>query len=136
MTLFLIVDFLQEEVKRAIDFLCAHLPETVADMCIDFVEEYGDEIFKLITGQIAPKAVCIQLGVCLPEDAPTQKLLGHKFEHSSNVDLNMPSKCEICEVVVEYLDKLLQDDTIESSIDHVIEKACTVIPHGAKDRVI
>lgn len=114
-------------------------------MCIDFVEQYGDEIFKLITGQIAPKAVCIQLGICIPDETTQKllghpfeepkKLLGHKFEHASNVDLSMPSKCEICETVVEYLDKLLQDDTIEESIDHVIEKACVVIPHGARDRV-
>lgn len=103
-------------------------------MCIDFVEQYGDELFELLTSEIAPKAVCTQLALCTPLDK-SPKLLGHKNEKES-VELSLPSKCEICEIVVEYLDKLLSDDTIEESIDHIIEKACTIIPRGAQDRVL
>ena len=130
--------------KRAVDFVCAHLPETVADMCIDFVEQYGDNIFQMLISEVAPKAVCTQLGLCLPFDsvdhdvvpAPAGRLLGHKNEHLDEKDLvGMPGKCEICETVVEYLDKLLMDDTIEESIDHMVERACVVIPHGVRDKV-
>lgn len=138
---------LQEEVKRAVDFVCAHLPTTVADMCIDFVEQYGDEIIQLLLSEVAPKAICSQLGLCGPFDsvsvdqapavpAVRKNLLGHMNEHVTEVSqLGMPNKCEICEVVVEYLDKLLEDDTIEESIDHIIERACVVIPHGVRDKV-
>lgn len=103
-------------------------------MCIDFVEQYGDEIFELLTSQIAPKAVCTQLGLCTPLDK-SPRLLGHRNEQKP-LEFKLPSKCEICETVVEYLDKLLADDTIEESIDRIIEKACVVIPRGAQDRVI
>lgn len=104
-------------------------------MCIDFVEQYGDDIFDLLTSEIAPKAVCTQLGLCSPlEKKP--KLLGHQDEQEKSVALTLPSKCEICEIVIEYLDKLLADDTIEESIDHIIERACVVIPRGAQDKVI
>ena len=116
--------------------MCAHLPSTVADMCIDFVEQYGDDIFDLLTSEIAPKAVCTQMGLCMPLDK-TQKLLGHLNEQQDkSLALTLPSKCEICEIVIEYLDKLLADDTIEESIDRIIEKACVVIPRGAQDKVI
>ena len=131
--------------KRTIDFLCAHLPDTVGDMCIDFVEQYGDEIFELVMSQVAPKAICSQLGLCLPvssrkfghkgehaAELSTSHLLGRKNEHNLEMSWN---KCDICETVVEYLDKLLMDDTIEESIDHIIERACVVVPHGVKDKV-
>lgn len=117
-------------------------------MCIDFVEQYGDEIFEMLTSEIAPKAVCLQMGLCTPVDK-SPKLLGHKNEHESpkllghrneheqnSLQMKLPSKCEICEIVIEYLDKLLEDDTIEESIDHIIEKACVVIPRGAQDKVL
>lgn len=128
----------QEEITRVIQFLCAHLPSTVADMCIDFVEQYGDELFELLTSEIAPKAVCTQMGLCWGDDK-SHKLLGHKNEKETALEVTgwkLPSKCEICEIVIEYLDKLLADDTIEASIDHIIEKACTVVPRGAQDKVI
>ena len=131
--------------KRTIDFLCAHLPDTVGDMCIDFVEQYGDEIFELVMSQVAPKAICSQLGLCLPvssrkfghkgehaAELSISHLLGRKNEHNLEMSWN---KCDICETVVEYLDKLLMDDTIEESIDHIIERACVVVPHGVKDKV-
>lgn len=117
--------------------MCAHLPSTVADMCIDFVEQYGDELFELLTSEIAPKAVCTQMGLCWGVDK-SHKLLGHKNEKETALEVTgwkLPSKCEICEIVIEYLDKLLSDDTIEASIDHIIEKACTVVPRGAQDKV-
>lgn len=107
-------------------------------MCIDFVEQYGNELFELLTSEIAPRAVCTQMGVCLPFGR-TPKLLGHMNEKETSVEVaawKLPSKCEICEIVIEYLDKLLADDTIEASIDHIIERACTIVPHGAKDKVI
>ncbi|KZS14611.1 Uncharacterized protein APZ42_019947 [Daphnia magna] len=132
----LLTNSTEEELTRAIQFLCAHLPATVADMCIDFVEQYGDELFDLLSSEIAPKVVCTQMGLCLPIDK-TPKLLGHKNEKETALEVTgwkLPSKCEICEIVIEYLDKLLADDTIEASIDHIIERACTIVPHGAKDK--
>jgi saposin len=132
----LLTNSTEEEITRAIQFLCAHLPSTVADMCIDFVEQYGDELFELLTSEIAPKAVCTQMGLCWGVDK-SHKLLGHKNEKETALEVTgwkLPSKCEICEIVIEYLDKLLSDDTIEASIDHIIEKACTVVPRGAQDK--
>lgn len=137
----LINNHTEENMKRTIDFLCAHLPDTVADMCIDFVEQYGDEIFQLVMSQVAPKAICSQLGLCSP--VSSRKLIGHKGEHSEethllgrkNEHLELSwNKCDICETVVEYLDKLLMDDTIEESIDHIIERACVIVPRGVKDK--
>jgi len=134
----LLTNSTEEQITRAIQFLCSHLPSTVADMCIDFVEQYGDELFELLSSEIAPEAVCTQMGLCLGDDK-SQKLLGHKNEKETALEVTnwkLPSKCEICEIVIEYLDKLLADDTIEASIDHIIENACTVVPLGAKDKCV
>jgi saposin len=131
----------EEEMKRMIDFLCAHLPSTVADMCIDFIEQNGDAIFNMLMDQVSPKAICTELGLCsetsLNEVLPQSSVLPVKKPEpigANNVELESWSKCEICEVVVEYLDKLLEDDTIEESLDHIIEKACKVVPSNSRDK--
>jgi len=120
----------EEQIKRTIDFVCGHLPDTVADMCIDFVEMYGDEIFDMLVQQLAPKMVCKQMGLCAAVQVrPEMKLLGNE---EARRELGLPSSCSICKVVIEYLDKLLEDETIEDSIDHIIEKACRFIPTNAQ----
>ncbi len=92
-------------------------------MCVDFVEEYGDEIFNQLVQEMAPKRVCAELGLCSAKVAPKAILVGGT------------GTCSICENVIEYLDKLLEDDAIEESIDHMVEKACKYIPAGARDTV-
>ena len=154
---------MQEQIKRTIDFLCSHLPSTVADMCIDFVETYGDEIFDMMVQQVSPKEVCTELGLCSAamdrkairtEAAQRRPLLGRRGEkpvtaesdrallgrrgEKPDTELGRPLMpvCEICTVVVEYLDKLLQDDQVEDSIDHIVEKACKIIPFNARQKVL
>ena len=102
-------------------------------MCIDFVEMYGDEIFDMLVQQLAPKTVCKQMGLCAAVQVrPEIKLLGNE---EARRELGLPSSCSICKVVIEYLDKLLEDETIEDSIDHIIEKACRFIPTNAQAKV-
>jgi saposin len=51
--------------KRAIQMACSYMPESVAEQCEDFVEEYGDEIIKLvIEAELDPKEVCTALTLC------------------------------------------------------------------------
>ena len=131
--------------KRMIDFLCAHLPSTVADMCIDFVEEHGDDIFDMLKEQMDPKAICTELGLCSANAVAEQAveagrkvksdLVDSKLEQSPNMELSKWDQCDICQVVLEYLDKLLEDDTIEESIDQIISKACKIVPANSREKV-
>ena len=53
-------------VERAVEFACAHLPGTLQEDCIGFIEEYGDSIMQLLTQELQPKEVCQQLKLCKP----------------------------------------------------------------------
>ena len=113
--------------------MCGHLPDTVADMCIDFVEQYGDEIFDMLVKEMAPKEVCSEIGLCA---AVHNKLKVLRQEELQMEHVGFPKSCTVCETIVEYLDKLLEDDTIEESIDQLVEKACKIIPSNAQAKVI
>jgi len=125
----LITNSTEEQVKRTIYFVCGHLPDTVADMCIDFVEQYGDEIFDMLVKEMAPKEVCSEMGLCA---AVSNKLKVLGQEELQMEHIGFPKTCTVCETIVEYLDKLLEDDTIEESIDQIVEKACKIIPSNAQ----
>ena len=52
-------------VERAVEMVCSYMPEAVSDRCVDFVQEYGDEVIRLIVDlEMNPKLVCAALTLC------------------------------------------------------------------------
>jgi len=126
----------EEQLKRMVDFLCAQLPSTVGDMCIDFIEEHGDQIFDMLVVKMNPKEICTELGLCKPKANAVPQLTAVEekpiVQHEVQIGATW-GPCETCKAVVEYLDKLLEDDTIEESLDQIIEKACVIVPTNSQE---
>lgn len=48
-----------------VDFVCAHLPSTLQNDCINFVDLYGESIIDILVNQeLDPKLVCQTLQLC------------------------------------------------------------------------
>lgn len=56
----------QNAIVEAVDFVCAHLPGTLQDDCLGFVEQYGDAIIKLLAHELDPEVVCQEIKLCKP----------------------------------------------------------------------
>ena len=61
--------------------LCAYMPESIADKCEDYVQQYGDEIIRLIMEmEMDPDEICAELGLCSTMQMPSSnKLYGKKI---------------------------------------------------------
>ena len=58
-------EIFQNEIVEVVDFVCAHLPSTLMNDCIDFVDLYGDSIIDILVDQdLDPKLVCQTLALC------------------------------------------------------------------------
>ena len=56
--------------------LCAYMPESIADKCEDYVQEYGDEIIRLIMEmEMDPDEICAELGLCSTMKTPSSNIL-------------------------------------------------------------
>ena len=45
--------------------VCAYMPSTVAERCEEFVDEYGDELIRIIVEtELDPKQFCAEMGAC------------------------------------------------------------------------
>ena len=57
--------------------VCSYMPESLADKCEDYVQEYGDEIIKLIVSmEMDPDQVCAALGLCSTLKASSPTMFG------------------------------------------------------------
>ena len=56
--------------------LCAYMPDSIADKCEDYVQQYGDEIIRLIMEmEMDPDEICAELGLCSTLQMPTSNIL-------------------------------------------------------------
>ena len=45
--------------------ICAYMPESIAEPCEKYVQQYGDEIIKdIVEMEMDPDQVCAQIGLC------------------------------------------------------------------------
>ena len=60
--------------------LCAYMPDSIADKCEDYVQQYGDEIIRLIMEmEMDPDEICAELGLCSTLQMPTSNILYGKI---------------------------------------------------------
>ena len=52
------------------------MPDSIADKCEDYVQQYGDEIIRLIMEmEMDPDEICAELGLCSTMQMPTSNIL-------------------------------------------------------------
>jgi hypothetical protein len=52
-------------VERGVEMICSYMPSSIGDKCIEFVQDYGDEIIDLIIKtEINPDQICASLALC------------------------------------------------------------------------
>ena len=64
--------------------LCAYMPESIANKCEDYVQQYGDEIIRLIMEmEMDPDEICAELGLCSTMQITSSNLLYGKKNTST-----------------------------------------------------
>jgi len=106
----------RKEIEDAVKSVCGYLPGSIQEECKQLIDEYGDAIIQLID-QFAkdPKEVCTELGLCAkakPEPSPPA----------------IVTKCEVCKMMVNYLDELIDDTTVLPQITSAVKKVCYLVP--------
>lgn len=119
----------QDELKNFAKRLCDLLPQTYANNCEAFVNEYGSSLLVLIGQEIDPSVVCPKLGMC-----PSTKRHVGTVAQRANIKSVAFDGCTVCTTVVDYLDKLLEDDNVDQEITQLIEKVCDIMPASVKDK--
>lgn len=107
----------KNEIVEVVDFICAHLPSTLMNDCINFVDLYGDSIIDILVNQeLDPKLVCQTLTLCKPPSFTGLRATRHM------------NKCQMCEAIVTQVDNELEREDTERLIDALLEKVCKFLP--------
>ncbi|XP_053307225.1 prosaposin [Spea bombifrons] len=116
----------EESIEKALEKVCNIIPHKYTQKCKDFVETYSKAIISLLEQEVNPKMICSILGVCSAR------------EHAKIVKLN-PEKvksggsCQVCKMIVKYIDELLEKNATELKIQDALKKVCNFLPDSVQD---
>ncbi|GIY67639.1 hypothetical protein CEXT_229032 [Caerostris extrusa] len=121
----------QEEVKNALKSFCHILPQQFSENCESFIDEYGASLLVLVAQEIDPSVMCLKMQLC-----PSKELIPQLKGEASEVALNhfLVDECSVCTTVVDYVDKLLEEDDVDKELTKLVEKVCTVLPASYQEK--
>ncbi|KAI4874094.1 hypothetical protein NFI96_016336 [Prochilodus magdalenae] len=125
-----------------IESQCDLLGAGLADMCKQYVSQYGPLIFQQLMS-MQPKDICCRAGFCdsTPKSVPMQTLVAAKVIPATKVvqaasikpakkmvRVHEPPQCAICEFVMKELEDLIEGQTTEEEVVKAVEKVCSILP--------
>ncbi|XP_060097162.1 prosaposin-like [Heteronotia binoei] len=116
----------EEEMVHAMEAVCDVMPVKVREECKSFVEVYGKAIIDMLLEATDPKLVCVMLRCCVNKAVPAEKIAPVQ---SQGGDI-----CDVCKMVVAYLDKQLQKNSTTVEIEEALEKVCRMLPASYFDQ--
>ncbi|XP_038639210.1 prosaposin [Scyliorhinus canicula] len=116
----------EEMIIHAVEKVCSLLPATVKSECRDFVEQYGQAVVELLAQELDPAFVCTAIGLCKQTDRVAVEKVKPK-------QLKAGPLCEVCQLMVEHLDKLIQKNSTEKQIEAALDKVCDLLPERMRE---
>lgn len=101
-----------EDIKKTVKNICSKMPSTISKQCTQFVDYYFDMIIAVIETS-PPSEVCKKMDLC-------SSTLEEKFQEIKN-DLY---SCAVCRGVVESIDTIIEDPSVDTNLENLEEKIC------------
>eukprot|EP00057_Strongylocentrotus_purpuratus_P021219 XP_011675693.1 PREDICTED: proactivator polypeptide [Strongylocentrotus purpuratus] len=101
----------QEEIKTALEEICALMPATVRTECESFVETYESILIKLLTTE-SPDQICTVIQLC---SAGFKALQG-------------TIECDLCQTAVREFMIALQEPSVTKEVVAIVNETCAILP--------
>merc|ERR1719204_1926898 len=82
-------------------------------------------VIHLLLQEVAPQAVCTELGLCAGAKAEKHELVVPKVAAGGEF-------CVICETVMGYLKAAINDPNNEKTIEQALDEVCSIVPAADK----
>ncbi|GAA0164192.1 aspartic protease [Lithospermum erythrorhizon] len=102
----------------------------VSQECKAVVQQYGQTLIDLLTGEVQPKRVCSQIGLCTFDGTRgvsmgIESIVDEKSSRSSG---SHDAMCSTCEMAVVWMQNLLWQNQTRDSIMNNINELCERLP--------
>jgi len=104
--------------------------------CQGVVATFGPEIIKLVIDKQPADVVCTEIGLCNSSSTTREKVVfaALKIPATAAIPAPMPAEvngtlvCEVCNVLVNFTERLLANNKTETEVMDGLEIVCNIIP--------
>jgi len=113
----------EQEIITQLQALCSNFGPLQPE-CASFVASYAPQIIAWVIAKEPPATICAQLRVCSTPKLHARK---HLQKHVEKRDVEQGA-CQICELIVTYVEQLVAQNNTISEIEQKIDALCALIP--------
>ncbi|XP_047310790.1 aspartic proteinase A1-like [Impatiens glandulifera] len=106
----------------------------VSQECKAVVQQYGQTILNIISGQRPPNKVCSQIGLCT--DGTNGVSIGIKSVVDERSDGLPNAMCEACEMAVVWMQTQVMQNQTDDHIFSYVDQLCNSIPSSNKESFV
>nr|XP_010982494.1 prosaposin isoform X1 [Camelus dromedarius] len=110
----------EEDILGALDKVCSKLPKILSRHCQKLVNAHGKSILSLPEQLANSESVCGVLHLC-PQNLPMLTVQVTALSKSGGF-------CDVCKMLVSYLDHNLEKNSTKEEILAALEKGCSFLP--------
>ncbi|XP_056386684.1 prosaposin [Hyla sarda] len=118
----------QEHIKEALEKVCYVVPSKYRQKCRDIIDQYSVLIIELLEQEITPKEICVAIGLCSVQQPKLVKLTAERIQSGAY--------CEVCKMMVKYMDTILQKNATKERIENALEVVCNYLSDTMKDECV
>ncbi|ESN90683.1 hypothetical protein HELRODRAFT_166388 [Helobdella robusta] len=110
----------EEKIIEALDRICGKVPKSYEKKCLEWVKNYGKMLVELLLKGLSSEDVCQSINLCLQNDV------------APNIPSPANGKCEVCEIALQYIDSLLDQNATIARVETIVKRVCTLMPSSMR----
>ncbi|XP_059176048.1 uncharacterized protein LOC131955787 isoform X11 [Physella acuta] len=112
----------EAKIEEMLDKLCSFLPSAIQQECNALVTQYTPTIIQLLLSKLDPSQVCAKLKFC------TSSTVAQVAVEKPTSEQPKSQLCDMCKLVVTYIDTYLKQNVSEAKIEEMLDKLCSFLP--------
>ncbi|XP_059176049.1 uncharacterized protein LOC131955787 isoform X12 [Physella acuta] len=112
----------EAKIEEMLDKLCSFLPSAIQQECNALVTQYTPTIIQLLLSKLDPSQVCAKLNFC------TNSTVTSVLAEKPTLEQPKSQLCDLCKLVVTYIDTYLKQNVSEAKIEEMLDKLCSFLP--------
>jgi saposin len=117
----------EQQIIQQLQAFCSNLGP-LSPECSSFVSSYAPQIIAWLENKEPASTICAQLGVCSSVRKP-QLFRANAVRNVKKDKRNVEQgACQICQLVVTYVENLIQQNNTVQEIEQKVDQMCTLLP--------
>jgi len=115
----------KEEIVGSLKSVCSKMPKDIQDECNRFLKEYKKVLASMMTQNLTPDQICVNIRSCPKIYEPSENLSQYEL---AEINKQEPPSCWKCEIIIHTVDEMVEVKGDKEQIAASLGAVCSGMP--------